>query len=130
QRIGHALRKHTQCPRPQDEAIVGMIPRDVLLAVLRRSLAIEDHRAQAHTAELFPHPLGFPRLGPALAAREVDAQQVAGEAAGARGREGFLFEMLGRGRGCWTHTATGLSPGAFEGRPRMVSGSKLLVVFV
>src|SRR4029453_14346311 len=70
------------------------------------------------------------RLGPARTAREVDAQQVAGEAARARGRRGLGLRSLGRGHGCWTHTATGVSPGAFDGRPRMVSGSSALVVLV
>src|SRR5262249_58595577 len=105
-------------------------PRDVLLAAARRGLAVEDHRAKTHAAELGAHPLRAPRLGPALAAREVDAQEVAGEAAGARGRGGLRLGLLGRGRGSRSHTATRLSPGALDGRPRMVSGKRLCVVFV
>src|SRR5580765_1109120 len=127
---GAPHRQARERARPQHEAIVRMVPRDVLLAPLRRRFAIEDHRAETDAAELLPHLLRAPGLGPALATREVDAQEIAGESAGARGREGFRFELLGCARGCWTHTATGLSPGAFDGRPRMVSGSKLLVVFV
>src|SRR5215831_5541405 len=114
----------------QHEPVVGMVPRDVLLATLRGRLAIEDHRAEADAAELGAHPFGAPRLGPARAAREVDAQQVAGEPAGSRGRGGLRSGLLRCGHGRWSHTATGLSPGAFDGRPRMVSGSRLLVVFV
>src|SRR6185369_10580403 len=114
----------------EHEPVVGMVPRDVLLAALRRGLAIEDHRAKAHAAKLLAHSLRTPRLGPALAAGEIDAQEVAGEGAGSRGRRGLRLGLCRRGRDCWRHTATGLSPGAFDGRPRMVSGNRRLVVFV
>src|SRR5262249_44131162 len=117
-------------PRSQDEPVLGMSPRHAAVAALRRRLAIEDHRAETDAAEQFALGLGGPRLGPARAAREIDAQQVAGEAARARGRRGLRLGTLGCGRGCGTHTATGVSPGAFDGRPRMVSGSKALVVLV
>src|SRR5262245_50390860 len=110
--------------------LFGMGPGDVALAALRRRLAIEDHGAETDAAEQFALRFGRPRLGPARAACEIDAQQIAGKAAGARGRLGLPLGTLRRGRGCGTHTATGVSPGAFDGRPRMVSGSKALVVLV
>src|SRR5207247_10183896 len=81
-------------------------------------------------AERGAHPLGSPLIGPSLTAREVDTKEVAGEVAVARCPGGLRLGLLGRGRGCWSHTATVLSPGAFDGRPRMVSGSRLPVVLV
>src|SRR5882724_1820765 len=116
--------------RAQHEPVVGMVPGDVALAALRRRLAVEDHRAEPDAAEQLPHRLGAPRLGPAGPAREVDAQEIAGEAAGPRGRGGLCLGLLRRVYGRWSHTATGVSPGAFDGRPKMVSGSSVLVVFV
>src|SRR3989442_11779060 len=107
-----------------------MVPRNVSPAALGRWLAVEDHGAHADAADEFPHRLGTPRLGAADAAREVHTQEVAGVAAGARGRGGLRRGLRGCGRGRWSHTATGVSPGAFDGRPRMVSGSSALVVFV
>src|SRR6185436_8104014 len=123
-------RQAGQRTRSQDEPVVGMVPGHVALAVLRRRLAIEDHRAETDAAEQFALRFGGPRLGPARAACEIDAQQVAGEAAWTRGRLGLRLGTLRCGRGCGTHTATGVSPGALDGRPRMVSGSKALVVLV
>src|SRR5262249_35656836 len=127
---GAPHRKARERAGAQHEPVVRMVPRDVRLAALRRGLAVEDHRAQADAAELGAHPLGAPRLGPALAACQIDAQQLAGEPAGQRGRGGLRAGLLRCGRGRRSHTATGLSPGAFDGRPRMVSGSRLPVVFV
>src|SRR2546426_133250 len=106
-----------------------MVPRNVSPAALGRCLAVEDHGAQADAADEFPHRLGTPRLGAADAAREVHTQEVAGVAAGARGRGGLRRGLRGCGRGRWSHTATGVSPGAFDGRPRTVSGSSALVAF-
>src|SRR2546426_6538761 len=106
-----------------------MVPRNVSPAALGRCLAVEDHGAQADAADEFPHRLGTPRLGAADAAREIHAQEVAGVAAGARGRCGLRRGLRRCGRGRWSHTATGVSPGAFDGRPSTVSGSSVLVVF-
>src|SRR5262249_31116199 len=71
---GAPHRKARERTGPEAEPVVGMVPRDVLLAAARRGLAVEDHRAETHATELGAHPLRAPRLGPALAAREVDAR--------------------------------------------------------
>src|SRR5207249_327222 len=85
-----------------------------------------DHRAEADAADLLAHLLGAPRLRPARALRHVDAQELARVTAGDRRRRSGLFlrSRFRQGR----HTATGLSPGAFDGRPRTVSGSNVPVV--
>src|SRR5262249_60702014 len=114
---GAPHRKARERTGPEAEPFVGMVPCDVLLAAARPGLAIQDHRADTDTAELGAHPLRAPRLGPAFAAREVNAQEVAGEAAGARGRGGLRLGLLGRGRGCGRPTATPLSPAALPPPP-------------
>src|SRR2546430_14040613 len=115
-------------PGGQDQAVVRVVPAHVATAALRRGLAVEDHGAEADAAEQLPHLVGAPRLGPALLLREVDAQELAGVAAGqlarrARGRRPALSLNDRCG-----HTATGAFPGALDGPPRMVSGSSPLVV--
>src|SRR5205814_7819974 len=67
-----------------------------------------------------------PRLAPALALGEVDTEDLAGEPAGQRRLR--LRGLLGGARHHWSHTATGESPGASDGRPRTVSGSSVRVV--
>src|SRR2546421_2696129 len=92
-------------------------------------LPVEDHGAEADAADQLPHVVGAPGLGPALLLREVHAQELAGVGAGqlACAARGFLLARSLDGR--WGHTATGVFPGALDGRPRMVSGSSALVVF-
>src|SRR2546428_270980 len=116
-------------PGGHDQTVVGVIPGEVALAALRRGLAIEDHGAEADAADQLPHRVGAPRLGPALLLREVHAQELTGVAVLrlARGARGRLFARSPKTR-CG-HTATGVFPGALDGRPRMVSGSSALVVF-
>src|SRR5262249_10325905 len=108
----------------EDQPVVGMVPRRVALPA--RGLTIEDHGAEPDAADLLAHLLRAPRLGPAFLAREVHAQELAG--VGAR-KHGLGLRLLGRSSdrdGC--HTATGVVPGAFEGRPSTVSGSNAPVV--
>src|SRR6185436_18443657 len=109
----------------EDQAVVGMIPRHVALALAR--LLVEDARAEADAAELLAHVGGAaPRLAPALALGEIDAEDLAGESAGHRGLR--VRGLLRSARHHWSHTATGESPGAIDGRPRTVSGSRVRVV--
>src|SRR5713226_4281481 len=103
-----------------------MVPRDVALPALRRRLAIEDHRAQPDATELLAHLVRAPRLGPDLAAREIHAQELSGIPGLGLGRSGLLLRSFRRR--C-RHTATGVSPGALDGRPRTVSGRSVCVVF-
>src|SRR3989475_7339989 len=91
----------------EDQAVVGGIPRHVALPLAR--LLVDDARAGAHAAELIAH-LGraAPRLAPALALGQIDAEDLAGESAGQRGL--WLRGLLGSARHHWSHTATGESP--------------------
>src|SRR5206468_2488331 len=57
---------------------------------------------------------------------EVHTQDLAGVAAGQRGLG--LADLLGSAQGHRAHTATGVSPGAFDGRPSTVSGRSAPVV--
>src|SRR5262245_21032146 len=101
-----------------------MVPGDVALAAARGRLAIQDDGAEAGAAEVLPHVVRRPRLGPALPLREIHAQQLARVRAG--NRRGLHLRAFGQR---WTHTATGVSPGAIAGRPRTVSGSSRAAVF-
>ena len=118
-------------PGAQHQPVVRVVPGHVALAALRRRLAVEDHRAEADAAELIAHLARGPTARPSTCRlRQVDAQELAGEAAGQREVVAALrLDLLRCGHGRWAHTATGVSPGAFDGRPRMVSGSSVLVVF-
>src|SRR5260370_17554679 len=105
-----------------------MVPGDVPLGALRGGLAVEDHRAEADAAEQLAHLGGATRLRPALPLREVHAQEPARVAAGqVGGRARGLLRRLRRERRS-RHTATGVSPGAFAGRPRMVTGTSARAV--
>ena len=123
QRAGAPHRHPGQRPGGQHEPVVGMVPRHVALALGR--LAIEDHRAEAGAADPVAHVGRRPRLGPALPLREIHAQQLAGVGAGHRRLD---LRLRSRCQRRSRHTATGVSPGAFDGRPRTVSGSSRPVV--
>src|SRR5262245_60803012 len=103
----------------EHEAVVAMVPRDVALALAR--LAEEDHRAESGSAEQITHLVGRPRLGPCLPLREIHSQDLSGVPAGRRGLR--FTDLSGSAERHRTHTATGVSPGAFDGRPSTVSGS-------
>src|SRR5207248_8156422 len=106
-------RQTGQRPGAEHEPIVRMVPRDVALASAR--LAIEDPRAEPGAADELTHLVRRPRLGPRFPLREIDTQKLAGIAAGHRG---LRFTDLSRSAQRYrAHTATGVSPGAFEGRP-------------
>ena len=111
-------------PGAEHEPVVGMVPRDVAFAL--RRLAIEDHRAEPGAADQLAHLVRRPRLGPRLAFGEIHAQQLTGVTAGQRGLR--LADLSGSAQGHRTHTATGVSPGAFAGRPSTVSGSSVPAV--
>src|SRR5216117_2058453 len=110
--------------RAEHEAVVGVVPRDVSLSLPR--LAVEDHGAEPGAADQVTHLVGLPRLAPRLSLREVHTQDLAGVAAGQRGLG--LADLLGSAQGHRAHTATGVSPGAFDGRPSTVSGRSAPVV--
>ncbi len=109
----------------QHQPIVRVVPRHVALAAARGRLAIEDDGAEPGAAHVFPHVGRRPRLGPALLLRKVHAQELARVRA-RLWRRGRCRRFL---RQHWTHTATGVSPGAFAGRPRTVSESSRPAVF-
>src|SRR5437660_399444 len=121
---GAPHREARQRAGAEHEAIVGVVPRHVAFALSR--FAVEDHGAEPGAADQLTHLLGRPRLTPRLPLREIDAQDLSGIAAGQRGLR--LADLLGSAQGHWTHTATGVSPGAFDGRPSTVSGSNAPVV--
>src|SRR5205814_2446338 len=125
-------RRPPRCPHRQageragaeHEAVVGVVPRHVAFAL--RRFAVEDHGAEPGAADQLTHLLGSPRLTPRLPLGEIDSQDLSGVAARHRGLR--LADLLGSAQGHWTHTATGVSPGAFDGRPSTVSGSNAPVV--
>src|SRR5262249_34112638 len=108
-------------PGAEHEPIVRMVPRNVALSLAR--LAIEDHRAEAGAADQVAHFVGRPRLRPRFPLHQIHAEQLAGVAA--RQRRLRLADLSGSAQGHRAPTATGGSPGAFDGRPRTVSGSSV-----
>src|SRR5919201_1086298 len=108
-------------PGAEHEPVVRMIPRHVALAL--RRLAIQDHRAEARAADQLAHLVRRPGLRPRLAFGEIDAQELTGVAARQRGLR--LADLSRSAQRYRTHTATGVSPGALDGRPSTVSGSSV-----
>ncbi len=111
----------------EDEAIVGMVP-----VHLGPDFVVEDLGAEADAAEILPHVVGAPRLGPDLARGEIHAQEPARVAAGQRrgGRGLLLLARPAVAVGSLDRITHWGSSGERLGRPRTVWGKRRAVVCV